>query len=110
MQLTDSFLQNALLAFAGIYIVLAIIRIVVLWKNTKIAIAANAMQQQNAQKLAAQNSATADRAEKLLQGKQEQIARSEALWRQAEDTQQRWSAILPRLEALLEKLEKRNDA
>jgi uncharacterized protein YaiL (DUF2058 family) len=110
MQPTDSFLLNALLAFAGIYIVLAIIRIVVLWKNTKIAIAANTLQQQNAEKLAAQNSATVDRAEKVLQGKQAQMARSEALWRQAEDTQQRWSAILPRLEALIEKLERRNGA
>ena len=107
---TDSMLQNSLLAFAAIYIALALVRLVLHWKNIKAIIETNAAQKQRAEQSAASNQEKLSRLEALQRDRQKELIRSEELWRQSEETQKRSAAILSRLEALVEKFERRNDA
>jgi hypothetical protein len=110
MQSSDSFLLNAFLAFAAIYIALGLIRIALQWKHIKAIVEANATQKQRLAQMAAKNQDSLSRLEALKQGQEEQQQRQEELFRQSAETQQRWSSILSRLEALAEKQESRTGA
>jgi hypothetical protein len=129
MSSTDALLQNALLGFAAIYVALALVRIVLQWKQIKAIVKqvkaiteANETQKRRAEQEATRYQGAFDRLEALKQGKESDLRRSEELYRQSEETQkrseelhrqsaeaqQRWSVILSRVEALTERLEQRN--
>ena len=129
MSPTDSLLQNALLGFAAIYVALALVRIVLQWKQIKAIVKqvkaiteANETQKKRAEQEAIRYQENLNRLEALKQGKESDLRRSEELYRQSEETQkrseelhrqsaeaqQRWSVILSRVEALTERLEQRN--
>jgi len=107
---TDSMLQNALLAFAAIYIALTLVRIVLHWKHIKAMVEANAAQKRREEQSAAKNQENLSRLEALQRDRQEERKRSEELWRQFEESQKRSASILSRLEALVEKWERQNGA
>lgn len=110
MQSSDSLLENALLVFAAIYVVLALVRIILQWKHTKAIVEANSTQKQRVAQMAAKNEESLNRLEAITQTRQEEKKRSEELFRRSEESQHRWSSILSRLETLVEKLERRNGA
>jgi len=101
MPSTDTWFQNAFVTFAVIYIVLALIRIAGQWKNTKALVDLRFSQDRNMKERLAKSSDTVARGETALSSMQETTKAAERL-------AERWASILTRLEALVDKLERRN--
>ena len=109
MTSTDLMFQNALLAFAAIYITLALVRIFLQWKHIKAIVEANATQKERVEQATFKSQEGLGRLEALRQDRQEELRRSEELWRQSEESQKRSASILSRLEVLLEKWERQQE-
>jgi hypothetical protein len=101
MPSTDTWFQEAFVAFAVIYIVLAIIRIAGQWKHTKALVELKMSQDRGLEERLAKSRDTVTRGEEALSGMRETT-------KAASEHVERWSSILTRLEALLDKLERRS--
>ena len=113
MQSLELWFQYTFVAFAAAYVVIAVVRIVLQLKNMKVIAAASASQKQRSEVVAAsseKHKENARRLETLQQNQKEQHERAEELFRMSKETQERWSSVLSRLEALLEKVERKYGA
>src|SRR5690349_20822178 len=110
MQSLEPWVSYALVFFGSAYVILAIMRLWLLRNQIRAlgGVAAARNQQADAQKT--QNSSTATRIEAIQRAQEEHRKQWDIFFQGVHDQQERWAAILSRLEALAEKAEKRSDA
>jgi len=115
MSSTDTWFQNAFVAFAIVYIFLAIVRIAVQWKNTNALVKLKLSQDQKL-KDANEKSKTmlelvderAEQNRETIRRARENQERADEAWQRNEKRDARWEQILSRIESLLATAEDRN--
>jgi len=114
MSSTDTWFQNAFIAFATIYVVLAVVRIAVQWKNTnalvKLKLSQDQRLKEQSEKSKAMFELVDERAEQnreTMRRARENQERADQAWERNEKRHERWEQILSRIESLLAKAENR---